>query len=313
MDFRQLNAAIAVADTGSVTRAAHRLHLVQPAVTRQIRALEEELGVELFERTSRGMVMTPSGETLVNYARRVLREGERVRAELRPDEVGLTGTVAVGLLESTCDLIAEPLLRTVSESHPGIALRLETAYSGHLQQWLDDGDLDLSMLYNLGSTPTIAVTTVLEEQLWVVGPADAELCADAPVTWAELARRPVVMPVVGHGLRIMIDAALQDAGVVVETVVETNALSIQRQLVAAGHGWTVLPASGVGREVADGRLRAAPVGEPPVTRSLGIALTRAGRVPPSVKAVAGALSAVVRGAAVTGRWPGSSLPSADAG
>ncbi|CAM5531253.1 HTH-type transcriptional regulator HdfR [Streptomyces antimycoticus] len=116
LDVRQLKALVTVAEVGSVTRAAELLHLVQPAVTRQIRTLEEELGVPLFERTRQGMRPTEAGAIMADRARRALNELERARAEVQPTPGVVTGIVTVGLLESTTDLLAEPL---VSRSGPG--------------------------------------------------------------------------------------------------------------------------------------------------------------------------------------------------
>src|ERR1700751_4496540 len=100
MDLRQLTALVTVAEVGSVTKAAELLHLVQPAVTRQIRSLEQELGVPLFERTRQGMHLTDAGAVMVDRARRALRELGRARAEIQPTPGVIAGSVSVGLLES---------------------------------------------------------------------------------------------------------------------------------------------------------------------------------------------------------------------
>ena len=120
--MKQLKALVTVVETGSVTRAGELLHLVQPAVTRQIRSLERELGVALFERTRHGMRPTAAGLSLAERARRALTELDRARAELAPVP-GVAGLVTVGLLESTAELLAEPLVTAVRREHPGIELR----------------------------------------------------------------------------------------------------------------------------------------------------------------------------------------------
>ncbi|MFI8194083.1 LysR family transcriptional regulator [Streptomyces sp. NPDC085946] len=134
MDIKQLRALVTVAEVGSVTRAAALLHLVQPAVTRQIRTLEHELGVPLFERTRQGMRPTEAGTIMVDRARRALGELERARAEVQPVPGAVTGAATVGLLDSTSDLLAEPLASGVARDHLEVELRLVTAYLGHLQQ-----------------------------------------------------------------------------------------------------------------------------------------------------------------------------------
>src|SRR5882757_3180731 len=113
MDIKQLKALVTVVEVGSVTRAAELLHLVQPAVTRQIRALEHELGVSLFERTCQGMRPTKAGISLAERARRALTELDRARAELTPPPGLVAGIVTVGLLESAAEMLAEPLAAAV--------------------------------------------------------------------------------------------------------------------------------------------------------------------------------------------------------
>lgn len=311
MDLRQITALVTVAEVGSVTQAARLLHLVQPAVTRQIRLLEEELGVALFERTPQGMRPTPEGEVLVERGRRALRELERARAELRPDVGEFTGVVTVGMLESVVELMASPLVAAVKQKHPAIQLRLVTAYSGHLQQWLDDGDIDVSLVYDLADTPSVAVLPLLTELLWVVAPGDAGLQAKKPVAWDDALAHPMILPVAGHGLRALIDRARSEASTSPVVVAEVNAMSAQKSLVAAGHGWTVLPAAGVAGDIAAGLLSGAPLATPEVARSLAIGHPRAARTPPAVRAVTAEMIRLARELVRSGRWPSARLSAAE--
>ncbi|HEY6933121.1 MAG TPA: LysR family transcriptional regulator [Marmoricola sp.] len=309
MEIKQLTALVTVAEVGSVTRAARLLHVVQPAVTRQIRLLEEEVGVPLFERTRQGMVPTEAGTLLVERARRALAELERARAEIRPGPGEVSGIVSVGVLESVMDLLAMRLVEAVGERHPGIRLRLVTAYSGHLQQWLDDGEVDLSLLYNLTETPSLSVVPLLEERLWAVAPPAAALNPKRPVRWARLLRAPLVLPVSGHGLRVLFDQARSEVRAEPEIAIETNSMHLQKQLVAAGAGWTVLPAAGVAADVAAGLFSGAPLRDPEVTRSVVIGLPRGGRPSPAVAAVAAELAGLVRVLVRSRAWPSARLSS----
>jgi DNA-binding transcriptional LysR family regulator len=308
MDIKQLKALVTVVEVGSVTRAAELLHLVQPAVTRQIRTLEHELGVPLFERTRQGMRPTKAGVSMADRARRALAELDRARAELTPTTGAITGIVTVGLLESAAELLAEPLARAVLRDHPGIELRLMTAYSGHLQQWLDDGDLDLSLLYNLTSTPSLNVTPLVREQLWAVAPAADGLSPARPVPFAEVAGRPIVMPTPGHGLHTLITASARQAGTEIDAVVQTNSMNLQKQLVRAGQGcWTVLPAVGIAGDLDGGTFSAAPLCAPEVWRSIVLGMPRTGRVPAAVEVVARELVGQIHSAVHDGRWPSARL------
>ena len=312
MDIKQLKALVTVVEVGSVTRAAELLHLVQPAVTRHIRSLEHELGVPLFERTRQGMRPTPAGLSLADRARRVLTELDRARAELAPAPGALTGIVTVGLLESTVGLLAAPLVSAVLRDHPGIELRILTAFSGHLQAWLDAGDLDLSLLYNLTGIPSLNVRPVVRERLWVLAPSSAGLRAARPLPMRQVAAHPLVLPAPGHALRTLIDRAAAQADVDVDIAVQTNSMSLQKELVRGGHGWTILPAAGVAADIADGSLSGAPLSGPEVWRSIVVGTARAGRITPATQAVRDELLSQISAAVGQERWPSAQLPDTDA-
>jgi len=181
------------------------------------------------------------------------------------------------------------------------------AYSGHLQQWLDDGDLDLSLLYNLASTPSLNVRPLVREKLWAVAPAADGLRATEPVPVSRVAAHPVVMPSPGHALRTLIDGAVTQARVDIDVAVQTNAMSLQKQLVRSGHGWTILPGAGIAAELASGELSAAPLCEPELWRSIALAVPRAGRISPAAEIVARELARQVRVATRQGRWLSAQL------
>ncbi|MCX2750454.1 LysR family transcriptional regulator [Arthrobacter sp. MI7-26] len=315
MDIKQLTALVTVAEVGSVTRAARLLHLVQPAVSRQIRTLEDELGVPLFERTQQGMVTTPMGEVMVERARRALLELNRAVAEVRPKSGRITGIVSVGVLESLIDLIPEQLVAVMSKSHPGIQLRILTAYSGSLQQWLDSGDVDVSLLYNLGDTRSLAIYPLVKEQLWAIAPPDAGLDLHPSVTWNTVFEQTLVLPIAGHGLRGLIDQARSAClrGLINETrsgaermptiSIETDSLHVQKQMVLAGHGWTILPPAAVISEVRRGIFSGAPLVEPVISRSIVLGLQRSARISAPVEAVVTELTRLVRQLVRSGEWP----------
>ena len=307
MDLKQLTALVTVAEVGSITRAAQVLHLVQPSVTRQIKLLEDELGVALFERTRQGMTTTPEGEVFVERARRALLELERGRAEVRPDPSGVAGIVTVGLLESVVGIVAEPLVRALTAEHPGIELRLLTAYSGHLQQWLDAGDVDLSLLYNLSASPALSVVPLVDEQLWAVAPPGSGLSPDSPVPCAEVLAHPLVLPVSGHGLRVLIDQARASVDIDPRIVVQVNSMELQKRLVRNHHGWSILPAAGVSADVAAGLLDGAPLRDPTIGRQVVLGLPRSGRTPPPVQAVTTIIGKVVRRLIRDETWAGATI------
>ena len=305
MDLKQLNAVVTVAEVGSITGAARLLHLVQPSVTRQMRMLEDELGVALFDRTADGhdadARRAPPGRAgATGSCRRSTGPGPRSG----PSPDGLIGIVTVGLLESVVEIVAEPLVRAVAEQHPGIELRLLTAYSGHLQQWLDTGEVGLSLLYDLDASTSLSVTPLVEEELWAVAPAGSGLSVDTPVACREVFAHPLVLPVAGHGLRALIDRARSAIDAVPRIAVEVNSMQLQKTLVMAGHGWTLLPAAGVSRDAEAGLLDAAPVTDPDITRHVVLGRQRGVR-DPAPEAVAVELRRVVRRLVEEQTWTGA--------
>ena len=302
MDFKQLRAFITVAEAGSVTRAAESLSLVQPAVSRQLRLLEQDLGVDLFERERHGMVLTEPGRTLLAYARRAMLELDRARAELGSAAEGVKGLVTVGLLPSTSDVLAGALVSALRAKYPGIRTRIAMGYAGTLQQWLENGEVDVALLYGVERMPGIQTTPLLKEALWVVGPPSAKLRKQNPVPVAKLANVPLILPSGPHGIRTLVDHACAVAGVEPHIVAETNAMSIQKSLVLDGHGMTVLPPIAFADELARKQLSAAPLTRPQIARTIVLALPANRAIGKHVQRAAEELMQCVKGALQRKQW-----------
>ncbi|MBV7483305.1 LysR family transcriptional regulator [Bordetella sp. BOR01] len=310
MDLKQLRAFLTVTEMGNVTRAAEVLNLVQPAVSRQIRLLEEDIGTPLFERERRGMVLTEAGEVLVGYARRALLELDRARVEIGGVGQGVTGLVTLGLLPSSIDMLSSPLASAVAAAYPGIRVRIAMGYAGTLQRWLVMGEVDAALLYGAERTADIQTVPLIEEPLWVIGPKNSPLRPDRPVPLADLANRKLVLPSAPHGIRTLVEHACAVAHVTLDVSVETNALSVQRSLVLGGHGLTILPPIAVADDLRKHQLKGAPLADPDITRTIVLALptnrptTRAVRCTVDVL-VGEARKAVASGAWMEGRWRGA--------
>ncbi|WP_284692426.1 LysR substrate-binding domain-containing protein, partial [Bacillus subtilis] len=152
---------------------------------------------------------------------------------------------------------------------------------------------------------------MLQERLWVVAPAEAGLTPDEAMPWEAVLQHPLVLPVAGHGLRVLIDRARSSTPTEPRITIETNSMDLQKKLVLAGHGWTVLPAAGVDGDISAGRLSGAPLTEPEVSRSVVLGLQRGSRTPPPVQAVATEMVRQIRGLVRSGAWPSAHLLAAD--
>jgi len=304
MDVKQLRAFLTVADTGNVTRAADLLHLVQPAVSRQIRLLEEDIGAPLFTRERHGMALTDAGKALVDYARRVLLELERARVEVSGVAVGsMRGLVTLGLLPSTTDLLASPLISAVAASYPDIRMRIVVGYAGTLTQWLTSGEVDAALIYGAQQATEIQATPLLEDPLWVIGPAHSALRADMPIPLAELAKHKVILPSAAHGIRTLVEHACAVTKVTLNLSAETNDMGVQRSLVLGGHGLTILPTIAVADDLRAGRLKGAPLSEPGISRTIMLALPTHRRTAPHVRCAVDLLLRQVQHAIQVDAWP----------
>ena len=302
MDFKQLRAFMTVAETGNVTRAAELLNLVQPAVSRQLRLLEQDLGVMLFQRERHAMVLTDAGKALLVYARRAMLELDRARAEVGGSTDRLAGLVTVGLLPSTSDMISSPLVHSVANHYPGIRLRIAMGYAGTLQQWLESGEIDAALLYGVEGVPHIETKPLLEEPLWVVGPVSAGLRKQRPIPLTSLTGRPMILPNGPHGIRTLVDHACAVSNVELTIAAETNAMSIQKGLVLGGHGFTILPPIAFASELEHHQLTAAPLVDPRIMRTIVLALPGNRSVAQHVRRTVDLLVRCVKDAVQQKKW-----------
>jgi len=303
LDLKNLQAFMTVAETGSVTRAAQLLHVVQPAVSRRVRLLEQDIGAELFQRERHGMSLTDAGKALLLYSRRAMLELDRARAELGGSAGHIAGLVTLGLLPSTSDLVSSPLVRAVAQEHPGIRLRITMGYAGDLRQRLVSGEIDAALLYGVEREPHIQARPLLTEPLFVVGPAAAKLNKRRPMRLADLAGKPMILPMGPLGIRMLLDHALAISNVDLNIVAETNEMNIQKSLVLGGHGLTILPPVAYAGELAAKRLSAAPLIEPRIPRTIAVALPANRPVALHVRRTVDLLVRCVGAAVKQSRWP----------
>ena len=305
LDIKQLRALLVIAETGSVSRAAEILNIVQPAVSRQLRLLEEDLGTALFSRGRRGMELTDSGQLLVEHARRALRELDQAKAEISPEPGVVTGIVTIGLLPSTSDLLAAPLITVLKQQHPKLTVRISVGYAGYLQKWLENGEVDVALLYDPKPSSLLEAEPLLDEPLHLVGLPDAGLSQNCPVPLHDLENRALILPSQPHGLRLLLDHACAVAGIRLSIVAETNDMSTQKNLVRHGLGLTILPGVAVFDDIAHGHLCAAPITAPDLQRIIVLALPIARRSSVAVRCAVSELRRQIKVLVNKNCWPGA--------
>ncbi|MGW5739246.1 MULTISPECIES: LysR family transcriptional regulator [Streptomyces] len=271
MQFQQLLYFVAVAETRHFTRAAEQVHVSQPSLSQQVRALEKELGAELFSRARGNIALTDAGEALLPLARRILADADTARIEVQELAQLRRGRIRLGATPSVCTGLLPEVLRAFHDRHPGIQLLLEEGGSHDLVRELARGALDLAVVVLPLPSPSPALTTVelLREDLVVVSSPDARPFGGKAVRVADLQRERLVMFRHGYDLRELTVAACRAEGFEPEFAVEGGEMDAVLGFVRAGLGVAVVPR--MVAERAGPGLRMTPLARPTLHRTIALA------------------------------------------
>ncbi|MGW7465513.1 LysR family transcriptional regulator [Streptomyces xantholiticus] len=270
MQLQQLRYFTAVAETLHFTRAAERVHVSQPSLSQQIRALEQELGADLFRRARGNIALTDAGQALLPLARRILADTETARREVQEVAQLRRGRVRLGATPSLCTGLLPQVLRTFHDLHPGIEIRIEESGSHDLVRELARGALDLALvvLPLPSSSPSLSTVELLREDLVVIS-SPAAPAPPAPLRIADLAGEPLVMFRHGYDLRELTVAACRAEGFEPSFTVEGGEMDAVLGFVRAGLGVAVVPS--MVAEGAAGDLRVTPLAGRGLRRTIGLA------------------------------------------
>ena len=214
--------------------------------------------------------------------------------------------VNLGLLPSTCDLVAGPVAQGMKTRYPAVRLRVITGYAGHLQQWLQSGDLEVALLYDREPTAALGIEPLLDESLYIVGMAGSGLNSSKPKRLSFLDGKPVILPSAPHGIRALVEHACALQGVTLDVVAEADAMNLQKTFVQHGLGYTILPGAAILDDMARGVLAAAPL-NPPLRRRVVLAWPAQRRSTRAAQCVLEELRGTVAQCVTDGRWPGAQL------
>lgn len=278
MNLRQLKYFVVVSEAQSVTKAAARLNLAQPALTRHIQSLQKELGVQLFIRSGRGIVLTHAGELFRDRIKRLLRDLDRARSDVQALAQSPGGHIDIGMPNSTSLALTRLLVQRAKQVMPGVTLRIIDGWTGFIVEWLLSGRLDLGVIYDHAQRTNLLQVEPLatERQYLVCAPGDpiARWVGEIPLTL--VAELPLVLPSRNHGLRLAFEQQMHAVGLEPRVDLELESPIGMKQFVEAGGVYTILPKSEIGQEVAAGSL--VPIRmRPAIDRTLSLAWSK-GRV-----------------------------------
>ena len=294
VDFKQIAYFVQVAELGSFTRASSVLRVAQPALSRQVRALEVELRQPLFDRNGRGVTLTEAGQRLLAHGRGILQQVERARLDLEDQRGAASGLLSVGLPPSIGRTLTAPLVDAFRQRFPKATLTMVEGLSTYTLEWLQQGRIDCAVVYNATPAAAIELQPVLQEGLFLVsarGPMRPPSSArharppssdgrthrlvGKPVTLAEVAARELVIPSRPHAIRMRLETALAEAGLKPRVGLEIESVPAILDLVLRHPLHAVLSLNAVRGSAREAAYAARPIatapGQPPLATTLWIA------------------------------------------
>lgn len=271
MNHRDLEYFLRVAEAGSFSQAAILLGKPQPALSKHVRDLENDLHTPLLYRNGRGVVLTEAGRRLSVRAKVILQQIAEARTEALSIATNGLASATLGMPPSVARIFAAPLAGRLYSAYPEIRLRLLDAFNGHLLEWLTAGRLDAAILYDCEATNRLNAEMLLSEEMHLISASGHDRSsADMPAEALE--HIPLVLPSRAHGLRTQVGSWAGRNGIKLQVRMECDAFSSMLELVLAGHGATFLPRAAVQQEIERGQLVATRIQGPCLRRRLVLAL-----------------------------------------
>ena len=267
MKFMQLSYFLAVAEERSILKASLKVHVSQPSISAQVKALEEELGVQLFERARDGMRLTPEGTELVLHAKGVVAAMNAARESVKGVKADPKGQVGVGIPGSLAGLLTAPLVERVVSCYPSVQLRVVGGLSGHMRQWILDGRLDFGLVYESTGEAGLRLERLFSERLFLVVSKNHVLSREqnipaAGVPMERIASLPLVLPGRGYAIRSLIERMAEKSSVKLTVAAEVDATDQMIDVVVRTDFCTILSLAALRTSLLAKRVVALPIAAP---------------------------------------------------
>ncbi len=275
MRLEQLQAFLSVAETGSFQAAAQQCGVTQSTISRQVRFIEDELGVALFHRTAQAK-LTLAGNSLLPRASRIWREWQQAQQDISDLINGKQTELCIAGIHSVCAYLLPPIVTQFCSTHPDVQLRVTALGSDRSLKVLRDGLVDVSIVMHnplLTSNQEMVVTPLYEEPVEVLMAADHPLTQYERVPWREVARYPQVVFKDGYGMQRIVQNQFRDQGTDFKVALELNTLDAFRGVVRQGNLVALLPHSALTESLRDPDLAVRPTSEPTLLRKVVMVTT----------------------------------------
>lgn len=302
--LRQLNYFVEIAQSGSLSRAALRLHIAQPALSQNIASMESTLGILLFERHAKGVHLTAEGRNFFSRAQRMLEEFASLEGSVATDAAALAGQVRVFLAGSLSGMVAAPLLAEVAKRHPRIELLVTDGLSSQAKVQIESGASQLALMPGASGLAGCHHMPVLQEQFMFIGAKHLMGKASGAIAFAQVASRKLAAPDRAHDLRQVIERVAEAADAPLDVHYELNSPALLLSVVKAGLAFAVLPYSACEDAVQAGTVACRPIKGPEISRVQSLVWPGARPLAGTTAAVRGALVRVLDGLVRAGRLHG---------
>lgn len=242
MELRQLRYFVAAAEAGAISRAAARLRVTQPSLSQQIIKLEQQLGVDLFDRLGRGVALTDAGQRLLPRARRILSAAQEIEAGLRADIDEGRGRLAVGAIPTMAPYLVPPIVARLRADYPACEIIIREDLTQNLVEAIADNELDVAIMSAPVEHELIDLEIVGREPLLVVAPSDHPICIDGSVSLAELRAQPAVTLHEMHCLGRQISEFCAARRLASSVVCRMTQIDTLLEFVRLGLGVSIVPA-----------------------------------------------------------------------
>lgn len=266
MDLRRLHYFLAVAEHGSMARAVDVLHIAQPTLSQQIRALEQDLGTVLFDRTGRGMELTEAGRLLRNHALPLIAQAQAARTAIAELEGAVTGNLRIGIIPTFNTAFLPRVVAQFTEQHPGVRLVVEQATAHAVEAGIIAGDYDLGVAFAPAHHRELGVKVLFEERLALVAAKNHPLARSRSVSLSSLHKIPLVLLTRDFATRRLLDRAVEER-VELDVRVEMNSIEALLALARAGVAPTILTDKSLG---APRDLAIVPIGPQAIRRNAAL-------------------------------------------
>lgn len=273
MDYDQLASFLEVAKLGSFSRAAEKIYRTQPAISAQVRLLEQECGEKLFDRSGKKVMLTPAGEILRRYAEKILgmqKEALQAIAELNQTP---RGKLYIGANEATCLYVLPRTFARFKQLYPLVQISIYRNFSHKIMQKVQEGAVDLGIVTLPQPSNNMDVIPVFRDEVQVVVPKNHPLAKNRSVSVEEMAQFPMILPKTGH-TRVVIDRLLRGHRDRLQISMELASVETQKKFVGAGLGVSLISRSYAQAEVAAGLLKLIPLAGEKLYRELGLIYRR---------------------------------------